>query len=74
MNFDNVPDFVMRRERARGGRLLSQQQTAEAMGCPWRSYQRWMQRWRESELWASQQVVQANAPRERFPSRREDAS
>lgn len=71
MNFDNVAEFVAQRERVRTPGD-TQQQTAKKMGCPWRSYQRWMQRWRESALWASQQVLLTQQPEPAPLQRKED--
>lgn len=75
MNYDSVQEFCMHRERVRTPGE-TEQQTAEKMGCKWRSYQRWMHRKRESEKWASQQVPLPNprvAPSP-APLRREDVS
>ena len=61
MDFDHVPDFWSKREMARQRfyerehRWPNQGETAAEMPCRWRTYQRWMQKARQTDTWSSEQ-------------------
>jgi hypothetical protein len=61
MIWDDLTEFSAKKAQARTdyhartGEWPNKQQTAEAMGCTWRTFQRWDQKERQAKAWADRQ-------------------